>query len=434
VNPLRIVGDLDASHGWSEGRLFDASRCRPGAPVPNDLRGSFSCVNASPDGRYRIVRDPVGINKLFWSEADGGELLVAARPKRLVDAGCRFESIHAVPAGAVVDLDLSASCGATSSLTGEIALQGEERQSIDALAGDIQSTLDRYCDALATAHAQTRVFVCLSAGLDSSGIAVLAREHFRDVIAVSFDLHRQGNVRSDDRVTAERLARDLGLPLACVTVTDDELLAAMDMVLVEGIDWRDFNVHAALVNAALAKGIAAIADGPALVLTGDFPNELLVDYHSEAYRGREYYRLPRLAPAALRATLVKGLETSHREGGPFQACGLPVVQPYAVVIDQYLSLPPAFLHLDDRKERLSRMIFGDRIPSYVYARPKTRAQVGGDAVGGVLATCIDHGIDAAWLRRRFAKLHGVTDVTLLDRFIRAGRYRAAIPSTTKVLS
>jgi hypothetical protein len=207
------------------------------------------------------------------------------------------------------------------------------------------------------------------------------------------------------------------------------------MVLVEGIDWRDFNVHAALVNAALAAGIAGAADGPALVLTGDFPNEFLVDYHAEAYRGRTYYRLPQLAPSALRLALVKGLETSHREGGPFQAWGLPVVQPYAVVVDHYVALPSAFLQAADRKEQLNRMIFGDRIPSYVYARPKTRAQVGGTAVaGGVLATCIDHGIDEMWLRHRFAKLHGVADVKALDRFIRGGRYRSAIPSTTRVVA
>jgi hypothetical protein len=107
------------------------------------------------------------------------------------------------------------------------------------------------------------------------------------------------------------------------------------------------------------------------------------------------------------------------------------VQPYAVVVDPYLALPSALLSVTDRKERLTRMIFGDQIPSYVYSRPKTRAQVGGTAVaGGVLATCIDHGIGDVWLRRRFAELHGATDVAALDRFIRGGRYRAAIPLNT----
>ena len=429
-----MVGALDANFGWSDGTLFDAARCDPGLPVPNALRGAFACVSSTSDGRHRIVRDPLGINKLFWATADDGDVLIAARPKRLVDAGCRFESIQAIPPGAVIDLDVpTLSRTEICSLRMEPAPDGEESGSIERLAREMRSVLDRYCEALAATHPRTTVFVCLSGGLDSSGVAVLAREHFPNVAAVSFDLHREGNARSDDRLTAERLARDLGLPLVCVTVTDDELLAAMDTVLVEGIDWRDFNVHAALVNAALAEGIAEAADGPALVLTGDFPNEFLVDYRAEMYRGQMYYRLPQLEPASLRTALVRGLETSHRETGPFQAWGLPVVQPYAVVVDQYLALPATFLRVDDRKEHLSRMIFGDGIPSYVYARPKTRAQVGGAAAaGGVLATCIDHGVDASWLRRRFAELHGVTDATTLDRFIRGGRYRAAIPSTTPV--
>lgn len=424
-----MVGELDANFGWSDGRLLDGSRCGPGTWPPKTLRGAFGCVNSDPDGRHRIVRDPLGINKLFWSTAGDGTLVIAARPRRIVDVGCRFESIQAIPAGAVIDLDLSIpACSVTSILEVGSVPEAEERRSIELLAGEIRSTLDSYFDALAKAHPGRTVFVCLSGGLDSSGIAVLAREYLRDVVAVSFDLQRPRDARSEDRMTAERLAEDLGIPLLCVTVTDEQLLAAIDMVLVEGIDWRDFNVHAALVNAALGGGIAAAARGPALVLTGDFPNEFLVDYHAETYGGRAYYRLPRLAPDALRTALVRGLETSHREAGPFQAWGLRVVQPYAVVVDQYVALPSAFLSVADRKERLSRMIFGDRIPSYVYSRPKTRAQVGGTAVaGGVLAACIDHGIDEGWLRRRFAELHGVTDGSALDRFIRGGRYRAAIP-------
>ena len=431
---LRVVGNLDPNFGWSEGRLLDPARCGPGAIVPNVLRGPFGCVNADSSGAYRIVRDPLGINKLFWASTDEG-ILMAARPRRLIDAGCRFDAIQAIPAGAVVDLDLSIpSCTSTWRLTPWSAPEAVEQRSIGHVAGEIRSGLEQYCAALATAHPRTTVFVCLSAGLDSSGIAVVAREHFHDVVAVSFDLHRDGASPSEDRVAAERLARDVAMPLECVTVTDDALLEAMDMVLVEAIDWRDFNVHAALVSAALARGIAGMRAGPSLVLTGDVPNEYLVDYHAEMYRGRAYYSLPKLAPPALRAALVRGLETAHREVGPFQAWGLPVVQPYAVVVDQYMALPPAFLQAADRKERLSRMIFGDRIPSYVYARPKTRAQVGGTtAAGGVLAMCVDRGIDENWLRRRFAELHGVADMTALDRFVRGGRYRAAIPLASMVL-
>jgi asparagine synthetase B (glutamine-hydrolysing) len=251
--------------------------------------------------------------------------------------------------------------------------------------------------------------------------------------AVSFDLARPGKRPSQDRIVAERLAGDLGLPLLQATVSQDELFANIDTVLLEGIDWRDFNVHAALVNAALA---AAIDDSlrpgdpaSALVLTGDLANEFLVDYHPERYGATTYYELPRLSSAALRTSLVRGLDTCHREIGVFAAWGLSVVQPYAVAADAYLALDAGLLEHEDRKQRLCREVFGSLLPDYVYSRPKTRAQVGDSNLdGGVLAACVDRGFDGAWLQRRFARLHSISDANALARFIRAGRYRAAVPS------
>lgn len=63
--------------------------------------------------------------------------------------------------------------------------------------------------------------------------------------------------------------------------------------------------------------------------------------------------------------------------------------------------------------------------------PKVRAQVGDpDIGGGVLAACIDQGVDQKMLRTRFAELHKLDRPGELDQFIRAGRYRAAVPEET----
>jgi hypothetical protein len=106
-----------------------------------------------------------------------------------------------------------------------------------------------------------------------------------------------------------------------------------------------------------------------------------------------------------------------------------VVQPYAVAVDEYLMLRNDFLRSENRKQRLSRAIFGDLVPEYVFSRAKVRAQVGNPSTGGgVLAACVDRGFDDHWLRRRFARLHGVDDPAILHKFIRAGRYAAAVPS------
>jgi asparagine synthetase B (glutamine-hydrolysing) len=248
---------------------------------------------------------------------------------------------------------------------------------------------------------------------------------------VSFDI--AGGERSADRLAGRRVAEELGLELLEADATEEELLAHLDTVLVEGVDWRDFNVHAGLVNAVLAEAIVGAGGRFArpLVFTGDLANEFVIDYAPERYQGETYYELPRLSPRMLRASLVRGLDTSHREVGVFGAFGVPVVQPYAVAVDTYLALPEEFLLLPDRKERLCRAIFAERLPAFVYERPKARAQTGGAEGAGVLGACLRHGIDAEYLRSHFARLHGVEDPAALDRFVRAGLYRSGVPATAQ---
>ncbi len=433
MNPIRLLGELDPSFGWTGTELITAGTSAEDVLPQSYLRGAYASLFIR-QGSARVVRDPLGLGKLFWSVDSDGTLLFSARPWRLVEAGCAFGEIRAIPPGAVLQIDPDGSWERLESLPAPRRNPpGADQDSLQAIAAHIRGTLDRFYAALAAAHPRARVFVCLSGGLDSSGVALLAQLHFRDVVAVSFDLRRANGSASADRRTAERLAADLGLPLLLVTPTADEVLESLDVVLREGIDWRDFNVHAGLVNLALASGIAAAhSTNEALVLTGDFPNEYLVDYHAEEVGGRTYYALPRLSPAALQTVLIRGLDTSHRETGPFQARNLPVVQVYGPAVDHYLALPASFLADPQRKEQLCRLMFGDGIPEYVYSRPKTRAQIGDpEGDGGVLGMCLAHGIDAGTLRRRFAEIHRATDPEL-DRFIRGGRYVASVPRPARV--
>jgi asparagine synthetase B (glutamine-hydrolysing) len=429
MNPIEVVGPLDADFAWDGHTMVTDETLRPGAEPPRHLRGAVAAVLGDAGNGYRLIRDPLGINKLFWSQRPDGGLLLASRPRRLIDRGCTLGDVRAIPAGGVLDMPSTGEFTWSSTRPDDWSTPHDSEGGIEDAAEEIRRTLLGYLAAIAEAHPSARAFVCLSGGLDSSGIAVLAREVFPNIVAVSFDLARTEGP-SEDRLTAQQLAEDLHMPFLETTVSEDVLLERMDTVLVEGVDWRDFNVHAALVNAALADTISVETrsdPGSAIVLTGDLANEFLVDYHPEHYHGTDYYRLPRLDPVTLRASLIRGLDTSHREIGIFSAYGLSLVQPYAVAVDAYLTLPGDFLALEDRKQRLARMLFGPSLPGYVYERPKVRAQIGSSGSGGVLGVCIDRGLDQRWLAERFAKLHDAR-VDELARFIRAGVYRAEYPT------
>jgi asparagine synthetase B (glutamine-hydrolysing) len=431
MTAIHVVGDLDANFAWDGERLYQARDFAPAATAPVELRGSAASVAFESPSAWRIVRDPLGINKLFWAATPEG-LILASRPKRLIDGGCAFDAIRAIPRASVIDL----SEGSPESQVHRINPVATEtgQDSLAELAPTIRSVLDRYLVAVAEASQGAHFFVCLSGGLDSSGIAVLARDRLPGVTAVSFDLERSRGESSEDRRIARRLARDLDLPLMCVDSSSASLLEKLDVVLGEGIDWRDFNVHAGLVNAAIAEAIATSTstDERKIVLTGDLANEFLADYSEEHYRGVTYYELPRLRQGALRDALVRGLDTSNREVGVFAAWRTDVVQPYAAAADLYLSLPPDLLVSADAKQKVARAVFGDLLPDYVYGRAKVRAQVGSSQEDhGVLGLCIDNGIDARYLRNRFAYIHRVTDAAL-NRFIRGGTYRSEVPRLPQV--
>jgi asparagine synthetase B (glutamine-hydrolysing) len=436
MSAIRVLSPLDRNVAWNGTSLYKDPDFEVGAAPPYELRGAATSVRPGKGGSWRILRDPLGLNKLFWAYAEDGCVDMAARPRILVDAGHSFGGISAIPRGCIAEVTTDGKEPAADSLipAGWFSSHRTSPLGVEKAGQQIRSKLERYMAAIAVAHPSAPAFVCLSGGLDSSGIAAIAREYFPTVVAVSFDLVRPGKRASQDRVVAARLAHDLGMPLLEATVSEEELFANIDTVLVEGIDWRDFNVHAALVNAALAAAIdqalpARDPTVPVIVLTGDLANGFLVDYHPERYKAATYYQLPRLPAVALRASLVRGLDTCHGEIGVFAAWGLTVVQPYAVGADDYLALDAQLLGREDRKQRLCREVFGSLLPEYVYSRPKTRAQVGDQELGGgVLAVCVDRGFDSIWLRQRFARLHAVTEPSTLDRFIRAGRYRSAVPS------
>ncbi len=423
---MKVV-DLDVAptfFAYDRGEIVRPGQLLASFPVSASMRGAFA-GHADVGGTHRFVRDPLGVQKLFWAQPSANELHCSSSLAPLTRAGFGLDVIFAVPPGA--GMAKPDGTPRTQAITPK-DLRGEpSTTSLEAIADGARNAMEDYLAKLAPHVADAPVYVCMSGGIDSSGIAVLAKRRLPGAIGVSFDL-QWGDHVSEDRVIARRLAADLGLPLIELTPSIDEMLAHLDAVIVDGIDFRDFNVHAALVNAVLGAGIRAHAGRPAYVLTGDLANELLADYHEEEYAGQTYYKLPRLRGTALRDVLVRGSETSHRELGVFAGHGLTLIQPYAVAVDQYMALDDAQLETPSLKRALAARTFGEQMPAYVLDRTKSRAQVGDAQTGhGTMSACIDRGIDAAYLRERFAVLHGIPNDKRIDHFFRAGRYACGLP-------
>ena len=388
---------------------------------------------------WRIVRDPLGINKLFW--ARGGRRRSPSRrgPRRLIEAGHAWTRSRAIPRGAMrrprsgdgtpTARDRARRPGARAERAGEV---GRRRR-----AARSRRALDGYLAALASAHPRARAFVCLSGGLDSSGIAALAREHFPgcDGGQLRPGARPGGAERGPPRRRAAR-ARPRHAAARGDRHRGRAARARSTPCCVEGVDWRDFNVHAALVNAALAAGDrrAAGAGRARPARAHRRPGERVPG----RLRGRA---LPRRRPTTgcrgsrrrrcARASCAAWTR-SHREIGVFGAWGLPVVQPYAAAVRR---LPGPARRLP-RPTRLQgapvpRAASAQRVPEYVYARRKARAQVGGaDAAAACSRPASTAGIDAAWLRRRFAALHGVDRPGRARPLHPRRRYRSAVPSLT----
>jgi hypothetical protein len=398
------------------------------------LRGRFAYAAPAADGSVMLGRDRLGLNKLFMAVDDSGTVVAANYLVDLTRHGVPFEAIYSVPAGYQVRIapqrdlvEVSRYGDARDRLTAAAAC------SVDDIAREIRAELEMWIARLARQFGNRHICLCLSGGLDSGLIAAIARKHFSNLTGYTYSFTGPGTEVSEDARYAERLARFLQIPFRLVPATADDLVAAVHPSLCYGQDWRDFNVHCAIVNEIVARAIRHDADdagGPLpLVLTGDLANEFLADYEPVPYGGEEYYRLPRMQPFDLRRTLIRGLDSGDREVGIFHHHGLEVVQLYGLIVNQYHRLPPDFIGGKQSKQELVRKIGGDLLPSFIFDRPKVRAQVGDStAHTGILPLLIQRGFGADWLRGAFCRLFNIEHVAFLDRFIRGGRYRSVRPS------
>lgn len=370
-------------------------------PQNTAVYGQFAQVMESTGGPVVGCRDSLGIGKKFYIRDQAKQPVFADKFTALLDTG---EPVYALPRGRQVRITHTGieaqatflpSVAHKNALTDEVAglLTREDYRGFSLRVGQ---RLERVFSLIKQAeNAGFTVFVALSGGLDSSTMASFAQQYCASPIATTLDLGR-----SEDAEKATLIARELGIRHCVFSVTEAEILSALELAPELCQDFRDFNVHCAALNILLAKKISAWADAEniasdkRLIITGDLMNEYLCDYEEEIIQNTRYYRLPRINKKSLQQHLIGGLDTSDRELGPFRHFGLHCVQPYAVVHDLYDAVPETLL----AKPHVKPLLNGGLVPDVVLhhiPQSKLRAQVGDKKSMGVLGLCHQRGITEA---------------------------------------
>jgi asparagine synthetase B (glutamine-hydrolysing) len=415
---------------WREGLPFDPGGVDPRdafAQAANRFRGQFA-LHMSSGTEHVLLRDPLGVNKLFFAIGPEGEVAVSNYLIDHVRAGRRLQDVWSVPSGHALRFDTASRDYQlrrydTLDFNDGPAPRDDPYESAAAICSSLETTIRN----IRPVAARRPLYVTMSGGLDSTTVAVLTREIIGDFTGVTFSMAEADGtvIESDDLRFVRRLAQDLGVRLRIVSRTAKQLLELLDDVLIYGQDWRDFNVHCGLVNAAIGLDLGRdqTARSRPLLLTGDCANELTADYAPLKYRGQTYYALPDLPPGRLRRFLVAGLDTGDREVGIFAHFGCDVLQPYALCAASFARVPAELLNIPQAKQKLMERAVAGRVPDYILARPKVRAQSGSsDNSGGTLAAVADAGMDSQALAARFCALFK-TDQRTLRGLIKAGMYR-----------
>lgn len=414
---------------------FDISQAVQAAELGlNPGLGQYS-FSWKENGEILMLRDPLGSNPFFYGCNRQGEMVIANRIDTALSFDVPIDQLASCPPGHVIRWRE----GRVVSLKGfDISRVSIDKDfNLNVFQKKVLDCIKNTFIGISKSWPGARFFVCLSGGLDSSIIAYYANKYLTDVTSICFshlslsdfdnwqqnhDMELLTSV-SDDFRSAKNVAETIGIPFRPVFRTKEMVVDSIESAVKLGQDWRDFNVHCAVVNLFLVQDISQDHKGQnAVVLTGDIMNELVCDYEEEVMEdGTTYYRQPKISLQKLRQFLCRGLDAGDREIGLFNGYGLPVIQPYNFVADLYMSIPTNMLEIPNSKYLLNDHLLPSQIANRV-GKTKTRAQVGGKD-GGILGFFHQLGIGETRLKKIWkSNLPGICDDGAYD-IIQFGRYR-----------
>ena len=371
--------------------------------------GNFAFVKRQKE-IYYCCRDKVGTKKIFYGINKKNKKLCFSENFIKLTKFCKSNSIRSISKGKIVSLSTS----------GKIIEKSDiKSSSFRNYYKTFKQLLTSYLYEVKKKHGNTCV-VCLSSGLDSTIITYFAKKIFKKVITVNLYFNSVSfKTKPIENSHAINISKILKTEHRSVGTYFEEIFKKLDTILYSCQDWRDFNVHCAFLNFAVAKYLKKNKlKYP--VLTGDIMNEYFADYQPEIIDKIKYYNQPNVSKDVLRKFYIKGLDSSDREYGVFEKFDLKLYQPYSILVDLYNNLPKKFYFGKNSKNKINSKLIPKKLLTVVSSK-KIRAQTG-DENGGVLNFFIKKKLNEKKLKDYFKKKFKLSE-KWMNTFIISGLYR-----------
>ena len=396
-----------------------------------NIEGSFSYFKKYKN-YFVIARDHLGCKKIFWGISTKKKVIFSDNFIDLYSKIKNVKSIRSCPAGFAIYINKK------GKIIKKVNIKRLNNNysfiNLKNYSNKIKKKILFYLEGIRKLYGN-KVYVCLSGGLDSTIIAYLAKLVFKDVVAIScsmlsdkqykmlfYNKNLDKNFKlSDDFENARKISKELDIKFKGIYFPESNCIKDLKKTMYACQDWRDYNVHCAILNFQIAKKLISdksYKNEP--VITGDMMNEYLADYKSEKIKGKEYYPQMKQLPSVKQRYFMRGLDSSDRENGIFSFFEIPIFQPYSFVDLYYKYLPKKYLNKKKIKELLNGNIVNKKILNLI-SKKKMRAQIGGKS-GGILSYMIKKNIFQKNLEQKFCKDFKISK-KFISSFIEVGAYK-----------
>ena len=329
-----------------------------------ELDGMFSfCIVDSRVNTAFVVRDYVGELPLWYAIDNDGKLVFASEKKGLPTADLYEGQVKTVYPGTYIEYNyktLENNIKTYYTLPTEII--NDDRETI---IKKIREQLDEAVKVKMVSDVP--ICTILSGGIDSVIITYLLSKIKPDIEAFVVSMG-DGNTINDDIKYARIAAKEFGVKLHEIILTEDDVINAIDETLyvIEQDRWQ--NLGSAIAQVALGKKIDEL--GFKVVFSGDLSDEIWGSYgHIQAfhYKPEDYDKARRKLVEDVHKTNFLTTNQSIMWGGTVE-----VRTPYSwrPFVEYSLNIPPLYQKERGHMKPLLRAAFDGEISDELLWRPK----------------------------------------------------------------